>query len=88
MYGDLAMQTVLFRLGAITASSDFLAVIPRPAMVQAIRRHATEARPIRDGHPILSDSTHGNRGFYLLTAADRRWTAIWLAEEVEQPRPS
>ncbi len=81
------MQTALFRLGAITATPDFLAAIPRPAMVQAIRRHATEARPIGDGQPILSDYAHGDRAFYILTAADREWTAIRLAEEVEQPRP-
>jgi hypothetical protein len=45
-------------------------------MVHAIKRHATEVRPVRDGHPILSDHVHGDRNFYLLTAADRRWTAI------------
>jgi hypothetical protein len=49
------MQPALFRLGAIVATPDFLAAIPRPAMVQAIKRHATETRPIRDGQPILSD---------------------------------
>jgi hypothetical protein len=75
------MQTILFRLGAIVASPDFLTAIPRPVMVQAIKRHATEARPIRDGQPILSDYTHDDRSFYLLTAADRRWTAIRLADE-------
>jgi hypothetical protein len=75
------MQPALFRLGAIVASADFLNAVPRPAMVHAIKRHATEVRPVRDGHPILSDHVHGDRNFYLLTAADRRWTAIRLAEE-------
>ena len=50
------MQPALFRLGAIVATPDFLASVPRPAMVQAIKRHATERRPIRDGQPILSAS--------------------------------
>jgi hypothetical protein len=76
------MQSALFRLGAIVASPDFLTAIPRAAMIRAIKRHATEDRPIRDGQPILSDYRHEDTGFYLLTAADRRWTAIRLAEEV------
>jgi hypothetical protein len=75
------MQTALFRLGAIIATPDFLNVIPRPVMVQAIKRHATEERPVREGQPILSDYKHGDRAFCLLTAADRKWTAIRLAEE-------
>ncbi len=75
------MQTALFRLGAIIASPDFLTHVPRPVMIEAIKRHATEARPIRDGQPILSDYRHEDRGFYLLTNADRRLTAIRLAEE-------
>jgi hypothetical protein len=76
------MQAALFRLGAIVATPDFLAAIPRPAMVRAITRHATEARPIGDGQPILSDHSFGDQSFYLLTAADRRSTAIRLAEEI------
>jgi hypothetical protein len=76
------MQTALFRLGAIVASPDFLSVIPRPVMVQAIRRHATEARPVCDGLPILSDYEHDQRAFYLLTDAERLHTAIRLAGEV------
>jgi hypothetical protein len=75
------MQPALFRLGAIVATPDFLTAIPRHAMVQAIQRHATQAGPIRDGQPILSDHTHGGKGFFLLTAADRRWTAIRLDGE-------
>ena len=47
------MQPALFRLGAIVASPDFLAAVPRPALVQAIRSHATDQRVIRDGQPIL-----------------------------------
>ncbi len=75
------MQTALFRLGAIVASPDFLAAIPRPVMVKAIKRHATEARPVRDGQPILTDYTHGDRRFHLLTAADRTRTMMRLDEE-------
>jgi hypothetical protein len=75
------MQTTLFRLGAIVATPDFLNAVPRPAMVAAIKRHATESRPVREGQPILSDFKHGDKTFYLLTASDRRWTAIRLADE-------
>lgn len=75
------MPTALFRLGAIVATPDFLAAVPRPAMVQAIKQHATEPRPIREGQPILSRHAHGDLGFHLLTAADRRRTAIRLAVE-------
>jgi hypothetical protein len=75
------MQPALFRLGAIVATPDFLAAVPRPAMVQAIKRHATEARPIRDGQPILSDHAYGRLGFSLLTDAERLRTSIRLADE-------
>ncbi len=75
------MQPALFRLGAIVATPDFLAAVPRPAMVQAIKRHATESRPIRDGQPILSDHTYGNLGFSLMTDAERHHTLIRLAWE-------
>lgn len=75
------MQSARFRLGAIVATPDFLAAVPRPAMVQAIKRHATETRPIRDGQPILSDHTYGDLGFFLLTDAERHHTSIRLAGE-------
>jgi hypothetical protein len=75
------MQPALFRLGAITASSEFLTTVPRPAMVQAIKKHATEPRPIRDGQPIMSNHLHGNTDFYMLTDAERRRTAIRLYRE-------
>jgi hypothetical protein len=75
------MQTALFRLGTIVATPDFLTAVPRPAMVQAIKRHATEARPIRDGQPILSDHTYGDLGFFLLTDAARHHTSIVLTNE-------
>lgn len=75
------MRTALFRLGAIVATPDFLAAVPRPAMVQAIKRHATESRPIRDGQPILSDHTYGKLDFSLTTDAERLHTAIRLAGE-------
>ena len=70
-----------FRLGAIVATSDFLASVPRPAMVQAIKRHATERRPIRDGQPILSAHAYGNTGFCLRTDAERLHTLIRLLRE-------
>ena len=76
------MQRPLLRFGTIVATPDFLIAIPRPAMIQGIKRHATDNRPVRDGQPILSDHAQGDRFFYLLTAADRQWTAIRLAEEV------
>jgi hypothetical protein len=75
------MQPALFRLGAITASSEFLTTVPRAAMVQAIKKHATEPRPIRDGQPILSNYLHANIEFYMLTDAERRRTAIRLYAE-------
>jgi len=75
------MQPALFRLGAIVATPDFLASVPRPAMVQAIKRHATEHRPIREGRPILSAHAYGNTGFCLRTDAERLQTSIRLLHE-------
>ena len=75
------MQSALFRLGAIVATPDFLSVIPRPVMVQAIRRHATKARAVRDGQPILTCYFHGASGFFMLTDAERRSTRIQLDNE-------
>jgi hypothetical protein len=75
------MHTALFRLGAIIASPDFLTTVPRPAMVQAIKKHATDIRPICDGQPILSFYSHGDTGFHMLTDAKRRFTSIRLDEE-------
>jgi hypothetical protein len=75
------MQTALFRLGAIVASADFLSSIPRPAMVRAIKQHATDDRQIREGEPILSYYSYGETGFHMLTDAERRSTAIRLNDE-------
>jgi hypothetical protein len=75
------MQPALFRLGAIVASSEFLTAVPRAAMVQAIKRHATKARSVRHGQPILGAYRREDTGFSLLTAADRSWTAVRLPEE-------
>jgi hypothetical protein len=75
------MQTALFRLGAIIASPDFLTSVPRPEMVRAIKQHATEDRPIRDGHPVLSWYSYGNTAFHVVTDAERRSTAIRLNDE-------
>jgi hypothetical protein len=76
------MQTALFRLGPIIATADFLCAVPRPAMVQAIKRHATEPRLIRDGQPILTHYFHGDTGFHMVTDADRRCTTIRLNDEL------
>jgi hypothetical protein len=75
------MLAPLFRLGAIVASPDFLVAVPRTAMVQAIKQHATESRPIRDGQPILSAHSYGDLAFCLLTDAERLHTSIRLAVE-------
>ena len=76
------MQTALFRLGPIIATADFLSTVPRPAMVEAIKKHATEPRLIHDGQPILTHCLHGDTGFYLVTDADRRFTTIQLNGEL------
>jgi hypothetical protein len=81
-YGDSPMQTALFRLGPIIATPDFLSTVPRPAMVQAIKKHATEPRLISDGQPILTQYLHGDIGFQMVTDADRRFTTIQLNKEL------
>jgi hypothetical protein len=75
------MQTALFRLGAISASPDFLTTVPRPEMVRAIKQHATKDRPIRDGRPVVSWYSYGNTAFHIVTDTDRRSTAIRLNDE-------
>jgi hypothetical protein len=79
------MQTALFRLGSIIASPDFLSIVPRPAMVQAIKSHATEPRMIRDGQAILTHYLHGDTGFQMVTDAERRFTTIRLNDEPSDP---
>jgi hypothetical protein len=74
------MQTPLFRLGPIIATPDFLSTVPRPAMVQAIKKHATEPRLIREGQPILTHYLHGDIGFQMVTDAERRFTTIRLSD--------
>jgi hypothetical protein len=76
------MQTALFRLGPIIATPDFLSVVLRPAMVQAIKKHATEPRLIHDGQPILTHYWHGDTGFHMITDAERRFTTIQLNDEL------
>ena len=75
------MHTALVRLGPIIASPDFLSIVPRPAMVEAIKKHATEPRSIRDGQPVLTQHLHGNTEFQMITDADRRFTTIQLIDE-------
>jgi hypothetical protein len=76
------MQTALFRLGPIIASPDFLTTVPRPAMVRAIKKHATEPRLVPEGQPILSHYLHGDTGFHMVTDAARRFTTIRLNAEL------
>jgi hypothetical protein len=76
------MQIALFRLGPIVATPDFLSTVPRPAMVQAIKKLATEPRLIHDGQPILTHFLHGDTGFHMVTDADRTFTTIQLNDEL------
>jgi hypothetical protein len=73
-------MTTLFRTGQLVASSDFLSMIPRSAMIQAIVRHATDPRPIRDGEPIRSEHKHDGIRFHLLTMEDRTKTLLRVDE--------
>ena len=76
------MQTALFRLGPIIATPDFLNTVPRPAMVQAIKKHAIEPGPICEGQPVLTQYQHGDTGFQMVTDAARRFTTIRLNDEL------
>jgi hypothetical protein len=76
------MQTALFRLGPIIATPDFLTTVSMPAMVQAIKKHATEPRLIPEGQPILTHYLHGDTGFQMVTDAARRFTMIRLNDEL------
>ena len=73
-------MTTLFPAGQLVARSDFLSVISRSAMIQAIVRHVTDPRPIRDGEPIRSEHQHNGIGFHLLTMEDRTKTLLRLDE--------
>lgn len=69
-------MTTLFRAGQLIACSHFLSLIPRSSMIQAIVRHVTDPRPIRDGEPIRSEYQHDGIGFHLLTMEDRTKTLM------------
>jgi hypothetical protein len=71
-------MTTLFPAGQLVASSDFLTLISRSVMIQAIVRHVTDPRPIRDGEPIRSEHRHDGIGFHLLTMEDRTRTLLRL----------
>ena len=73
-------MTTLFPAGQLVASSDFLSLISRSAMIQAIVRHVTDPRPIRDGEPISSEHRHDGIGFHFLTMKDRTKTLLQLGE--------
>lgn len=65
-----------FPMGRLRACPYFLEAVPRPAMVEAIRRHAA-AEPT-DG-PIVTTHSHEGRAFVLETDAQRQSTAIRLS---------
>ena len=71
-------MTTLFPAGQLVARSDFLSLISRSAMIQAIVRHVTVPRPIRDGEPIRSEHQYDGIGFHLLTMEDRTKTLLRL----------
>jgi hypothetical protein len=71
-------MTTLFPTGQLVARSDFLSLISRSAMIQAIVRHVTDPRPIRDGEPIRSEHQHDGIRFHLLTMEDRTKTLLRL----------
>ena len=73
-------MTTLFPTGQLVAHSDFLSLISRSAMIQAIVRHVTDPRPIRGGEPIRSEHRHDGIGFHLLTMEDRTKTLLRLDE--------
>jgi hypothetical protein len=56
-------MTTLFPAGQLVARSDFLSLISRSAMIQAIVQHVTDPRPIRDGEPIRSEHQRDGIGF-------------------------
>lgn len=62
-----------FRMGRLVACCHFLEAVPRPAMLEAIRRHA--APPDSPG-PIRTQHNFDGFTFHLETAADRSSTAI------------
>ena len=47
-------------------------------MIQAIVRHVTDSRPIRDGEPIRTQHQHDGIGFHLLTLENRTKTLLRL----------
>jgi hypothetical protein len=71
-------MTTLFPAGQLVARSDFLSLISRSATIQAVVRHVTDPRPIRDGEPIRSEHQHDGIGFHLLTMEDRTKTLLRL----------
>jgi hypothetical protein len=73
-------MTTLFPTGQLVAHSDFLSLISRSAMIQAIIRHVTDPRQIRDGEPIRSEHKLDGIGFHLLTTEDRTKTLLRLDE--------
>jgi hypothetical protein len=73
-------MTTLFPTGQLVAHSDFLSLISRSAMIQAIVRHVTDPRPVHDGEPIRSEHQHDGIGFHLLTMEDRTKTLLRLDE--------
>lgn len=84
----------LFPLGRLTATPGFLDAVPRPAMVDAIRRYATgdfgeisadEARQnhwsVHNGHRVRARYRHDSTPFVITTEPDRSVTRIFLPHE-------
>jgi hypothetical protein len=87
-------QKPLFRLGRLTATPNFLDAVPRPVMVDAIRRYATgdfgevsedDARinrwSVENGRRVVASYQHAATRFVITTEADRSVTRICLPDE-------
>lgn len=87
-------QKPLFRLGRLTATPSFLDAVPRPVMVDAIRRYAmgdfgevseADARinrwSVDNGRRVVAQYRHAATRFVITTEADRSATRISLPDE-------
>jgi hypothetical protein len=70
-----------FPIGRLVAAPDFLANVPRSALVEAIRRHVTGVGHSPEGEVIRSDHSHGANRFYIVTEPCRQVTRIELADQ-------
>jgi hypothetical protein len=87
-------QKPLFRLGRLSVTPSFLDAVPRPAMVDAIRRYATgdfgevseaDARinrwSVDNGRRVVARYRHAATRFVITTDPDRSVTRIYLPGE-------